>query len=177
MLRIQVEAEAFRQIPIAYHDRIPIALAEAYFAISEAYKRVHLEEGRRTNPIKQAAFTCVAISVIRPLRPVDSPEIDNEELLYVNQMLAMRASCAIIDHPFHKRAFDDQRRFYRSLSTLSLPSLDPLIGEVNNSDGKIISEYDLELSLTEQRELNFVVSMFTVLNDLPIYKKPEGEGG
>jgi len=169
MLDIQAGAPAFEEIQIEYHPRIPIILTEAYFALTDAYKRVHLSEGRRTEPIKQAALTCATIAVIKPLRPIGSPEIDREEYLYINPMLAMRAACSIVEHPFDRRAFDDRRRFYRSLSLASLPSLDPLIDEANENDGVLSSDWHFVLTQHELRDLNHLISMFAVLADLKIY--------
>jgi hypothetical protein len=46
---------------------------------------------------------------------VHSPAVAVEEPLYANQMLALRAARANIEHLIEQRSFDEQRRIYKSL--------------------------------------------------------------
>jgi hypothetical protein len=172
LMEIQLASPAFVGAEVEYHPKVSSLLTEAYFAITDAYKRIFLNEGRRTEVIKQAALTCAVISAIQPLRPKTTP-VDDDRLLYINPMFAMRAACAIIDHPFHLRGFDNQRRFYVNLSSLSLPCLAPMIDEANDNDFALTTLWKLELSPEEIRELNHIISLFSVLYEMKIFKKKD----
>lgn len=159
---------AFAGTEIEHHPKISSVMAEAFFALTDAYERRHLNAGKKIEPVKQAALTCAVICCVMPLRPV-LELVDREELIYINPMLAMRAACAIIAHPFHRRAFDEQRRHYRLTQSLSLPSLAPLLDEANTNDCVLTSNFELDLKRDERDRLNGLVNYFTVLKELKIY--------
>jgi hypothetical protein len=108
-----------------------------------------------------------------PIRPDGDGPIESPEILYANPMLAMRIASAVIDHPFERRAFDSRRRFCRDLQRLSLPSLQPLIDEANANDGKLASEWEIELTPDEMKTLDRLVCMMEVLSELKIYAGPK----
>src|ERR1700722_1310110 len=108
MIELLLGGPAFNHLGIQYHANVHNVLAHVYFAMSEAYKTEFLNPGKGTDPTKQAALTCAAICAVKPLRPLPTDEV-HEEHIYVNQMLAMRCACAIIDHPIQDHSFDEQR--------------------------------------------------------------------
>lgn len=162
----------FADKPIGYHPRIHDVTAEAYFAVSEAFKREYLGPNHRSEPAKIAALTCAVISMVRPIRYVDPGNVVDEAVLYVNAMVAMRAAVVIIDHPFHKRAFDDRRRFYRMLREIDLPCLTPILDEANQNDGVLTSNWQIQLQRSDRTTLNGLVTMFSVLAAMPVMKRP-----
>ena len=154
-----------RDLGLLYHPSVADVLSHIYFGLSEAYKAEYLYPHERTDPTKQAAITCAAISVVKPLRP-PSAEIAREEFLYANQMLAMRCSCSISEHPFHTQAFDARRRIYKQLSLIELPYTKEVMTESANNNGQIKSEIVFKLNLNEEYKLKSIVNMFVVLTDL-----------
>jgi hypothetical protein len=168
-IEVALASPAFVGVPLFHHPRIPVVLAESYFALTEAYKYHHLQPGKRTEEIKQAALTAATICVVKPLRPQHGAAA-TEEMIYCNQMLAMRAACAIVEHPFGSRAFDERRRFYRAIGDFALPAIAPLIAEANANNGELTTEFSFDLSLRERHDLNMLINMFAVLRDLRIYK-------
>lgn len=166
---VLLHGPAFKGCAVDAHPRINLVMAEAFFVIADAYERHHLKPGKRIEPIKQAAIACATVCVVAPLRPRDM-KIEQEELLYINPMLAMRASASIIDHPFHNRSFDEQRRHYRMIGATKLPSLRPLIDEANAKDGVLVSGFSVDLDVDERHRLNGLINYFTVLHGMKIMK-------
>jgi hypothetical protein len=169
MIEIQRRSPALVALDIRYHPKAPSLLSHVYFALSEAYKAIFLNEGKGTDPTKQAAFTCATISVVKPLHsPTD--QIDREEYIYMNQMFAMRCACGIVDHPFHSRSWHDRRRFYKQLQKLDLPVVNPIIDEAVDNNGDITTEWKIKLSNDDEYKLTSLVNQFVVLKDLKIIK-------
>lgn len=173
---IQLAAPAMHGLDLGYHPLMPGILAHAYFAVSEAYKKQYLYPDKQTDPTKQAALTCAAIAFIKPLRPPDS-RIQREEYIYVNAMLAMRAACGIVEHPFHQRDFDSQRRFYKQLNLLELPNMASIMSEAAANGGEIKGNVQVSLTRHEEYQLNSLINMFVVLRDMKIYKSPVQAAG
>jgi hypothetical protein len=170
-IELQVNSRVLKNLGVRHHPQIPNLLAHSYFALSESYKSEFLYPGKGTDPTKQAALTCATISVVRPLHaPTDN--VDREEYLYMNEMLAMRCACGIVAHPVHTRGFDEQRRVYHMLQRLELPSIIPIIEEATANNGEIKSNYKITLSRAEEFALKSLVSLFVVYKDLKIYANP-----
>jgi hypothetical protein len=164
----QIESPILTGLSPVFHPRAPEVLVEMYFCISQAYKSVYMDPGRRTDDSKKAAFSCAAICALKPIR-CEASEIEKEEFIYINEMLAMRVACAIVEHPFHTRHFDEVRRFYRALQDFSLPSLRGFMQEVRSGDGQIVSEHSISLSVSDRSALNLLINMFSVLKDMRVY--------
>ncbi len=90
-----------------------------------------------------------------------------------NPMLAMRCSCSIINHPFHKRPFDDRRRVYRAFFGFNLQSIDPILAEARASGGEITSDWEISLVPAEEALLNLLVDDFVMYSK---FKIAEQEG-
>lgn len=170
IMDIAIASPSFNTLPIGYHPNVPTVLAEVYFAVSEAYKRLYLKPGSRTERVKVVALSVATVAYVSPLRPQDPAHADREELLYLNPMLAMRVATAIIKHPFEKRTPDDQRRFFRALAELDLPCAAPMIEEANSNGGVLTSNWQIDLAAADRSILNLLVSRFTVLDQMPVYK-------
>ena len=167
-LEIQIQSPALQGLELVYHGKMPEILAHAYFAVSEAYKKSFLYPDKQTDPTKQAALTCAILAFIKPLRPPDA-RIQREEYIYVNAMLAMRASCAIVEHPFHTRDFDSQRRFFKQLDLLDLPNVTSIMGEAAANAGEIKANLQITLTRHEEYQLKSLINMFVVLRDMKIW--------
>jgi hypothetical protein len=126
MIELLTGSSAFSHLEIQYHSNVHYVLTHVYFAMSEAYKAEFLNAGKGTDPTKQAALTCAAICAVKPLRPLPT-EVVHEEHLYINQMLAMRCACAIINHPIQNLTFDEQRRIYLHMDRFLFPSANPIL--------------------------------------------------
>lgn len=162
-IRQQIASRSMVPLGLVFHERVPILIAHVYFALSQAYKRKYLKDGNRTDMPKRAAMTCAAISVVDPIRPpIGVVEIDKEEYLYVNQMLAMRVASAMVRHPFVKRPFDDQRRVYRSIAELEFPSVDPILQEARDHNGEIQTDWSIELTSDEEAKINLLIEQFSL---------------
>lgn len=164
----QIQAPAMQGLGLVYHEKMPEILAHAYFAMSGAYKKTFLYPQKQTDPTKQAALTCAAIAFIKPLRPPDAC-IQREEYIYVNAMLAMRMACAIVEHPFHTRDFDSQRRFFKQLDLLDLPSVTSIMNEAAANGGEIKGNLQVNLTRSEEYQLKSLINMFVVLRDMKIW--------
>ena len=169
-IETQLQAPAVQGLGLIYHDKMPEILAHAYFAMSEAYKKTFLYPDKQTDPTKQAALTCAAIAFIKPLRPPDL-RIVREEYIYVNAMLAMRTSCAIVDHPFHSRDFDSQRRWFKQLDLLDVPNVTSIMTEAAANSGEVKGNIQISLTRQEEYQLKSLINMFVVLRDMKIWAK------
>jgi hypothetical protein len=138
-----------------------LILAEAYFALSEAYKRERLEKESRTEWVKAAALVAAAVCVINPLRPIG--RADTIEWLYVNPAFAMLCAYGHAQHIFAAQSFDERRRLYQALQSVRLPCLDPLISEGNVTGGKFTTTWNLKLSAGEISILDALVTAFNLL--------------
>lgn len=170
MLDIELASPALRDAELFYHESMPDILAQCYFAISQAYKKIYLAEGHRTDTSKRAALTCAAIVAVCPIRqdPDSNSEEKAAEAAYANPMLAMRCSCSIVNHPFHKRPFDDRRRIYRAFFGFALPSIEPILAEARANNGKIISDWEISLAPEEETLLNLLVDDFVMYSKFRI---------
>jgi hypothetical protein len=169
MIDLQLGSRLMRDLGIVYHPQAPNLLAHVYFALSEAYKGGFLYPDRRTDPTKIAAITCAAISGVRPLH-APTAAVEREEYIYVNQMLAMRCACGIVDHPVHTRGFDEQRRIYMMLQRIALPSIEPIVDEAVSNNGLITSDFQIKLTSAEEFNLKALINLFVVYKDLKIYQ-------
>jgi hypothetical protein len=145
-------------------------LAEAYFLVNEAFKERRQEPGRRTQPPKIAAITCVVVATLNPLRPKRPPASATVETLYANPMFAMRLGCSIVGHPFHRRSWVEHMWFCDGLRSLSMPCLHRYIEAARNETRVLGAPYELDLSSDELRHIESRVGLFTVLGDLKVYK-------
>ena len=148
------------------------ATAEAYFLLNEAYKSQRMMgDATRTQDPKIAAMTCIAIGVLNPLRPAQVPDPQPPILQYANPMLAMRCASHIVNHPFEGRPFEECARFYDSVRRLQLPSLNQYIRDVRVGARNVGDPFKIDLSFDEIREIENKVSLFTVLQELPIFTR------
>lgn len=170
MLDNELASPVLRGAELFYHDSMPDILAHCCFAISEAYKKIYLVNGHRTDSSKRAALTCATIVAIAPIR--QNPDSNSEEkaieAAYANPMLAMSCSCSIVNHPFHKRPFDDRHRVYRAFFDFSLPSIEPILAEARANRGAIISDWEIPLTSPEETLLNLLVDDFVMYSKFTI---------
>lgn len=169
MIELLTGSSAFNHLEIIYHSNVHYVLAHVYFAMSEAYKSEFLNPGTRTDPTKQAALTAAAICAVNPLRPISTSAVV-EEHLYLNQMLAMRCACSIIEHPIHQRSFDEQRRIYLQMQRFVFPSVQPILDEAASNNGDIISNISMTLTRDEEQILKGLISLFVVYKELKIVR-------
>jgi hypothetical protein len=165
MIELLTGSSAFNHLELQYHSNVHNVLAHVYFAMSEAYKAEFLNAGKGTDPTKQAALTCAAICAANPLRPLPTETV-HEEHLYINQMLAMRCACAIIDHPIQNLTFDEQRRIYLHMQRFVFPSIKPILDEAAANNGEIKSNLAIELTSTEEAHLKGLVALFVAYKGL-----------
>jgi hypothetical protein len=95
---------------------------------------------------------------------------------YANPMFAMRCACAAIEHPYHKRAFDERRRVYDSLLITRFQCLDAFIEDVRHGrirgpeDYNVASDkYSIGLTQREMADIERLVLMFTIYGDQKIF--------
>ncbi len=165
MIELLTGSSAFNHLEIQYHSNVHNVLAHVYFALSEAYKAEFLNLGKGTDPTKQAALTCAAVCAVNPLRPLPTEAV-HEEHIYINQMLAMRCACAIIDHPIQNLTFDEQRRIYLQMERFKFPSVQVILDEAAANKGEIKSNVAIELTPTEQAHLKGLIALFVAYKGL-----------
>ena len=162
-LERQKTLPAMQGLGLICHAHIHEVMAHINFAIMGAYKKKYSKNGSRTDSPKRAAIVCATIAATNPLRPpLSLNDIDKEEYLYANPMLAMRLASSIVDHPFRKRTMDDQRRVYREISGFSFPCVDGILVEARKNNGIVVSNWDIELSTDEEAKINALVEQFTI---------------
>jgi hypothetical protein len=153
----------FAALNIHFEPATASILAEAYFAISEAYKRERLKPGSRTEWTKAAALAAATVAIVKPLRPVGAP---NDPLWpLINPMFAMTCAYGYVRNMFGAKPFDEKHRMYRALMGLELPSLAALIEEGNATKGKFQSRWEITLSPHEIALLDLLVAYFVQLQE------------
>jgi hypothetical protein len=176
-------AREFIQIPsiqaagITFSDEVALNLAEAYFLLSESYKTYRSETEHRTADPKIAAITCATICALTPLRPPRA-DFDDLQIRYANPRYAMRCASVIIQHPWHKRAFEERRRTYDELLILEFPCLNNYIADVARGEKKDLELYNTKndkfsigITFPELSRIESLVNRFIVLKELKIYAK------
>lgn len=167
MIEIELASKALRNANLYYHPEMPTILTHIYFALTNGYKQEHIKPGNRTDAAKRAALTCATIAAVKPLRPhPDKNSLDEDAELYANSMLAMRCSCSIVRHQFHKRPFDDQRRIYRALLPFKLDCVENALSQIRAVGGIKDSEIKLELSPEDDSKLSLLVDDFVMYSHL-----------
>lgn len=166
---------SIREAGITFSDEIAYNLAEAYFLLSESYKTYRSETDHRTADPKIGAITCAAVCALNPLR-AERVDFDNLEIRYANPRYAMRCASAIIQHPWHTRAFEERRRTYDELLVLQFPCLDAYIGDVARGRVKNLEEYNTKpdrfsigVTFAEISRIESLVNRFIVLQELKIW--------
>lgn len=165
MIELLTGSAAFNHLGLQYHSNVHFVLAHVYFAMSEAYKAEFLNPGKRTDPTKQAALTCAAICAVNPLRPIPTEAV-HEEHLYVNQMLAMRCACSILDYPIQDLSFDEMRRICLHMRPFTFPSVKPVLDEAAANNGEIKSNLAIGLTTQEKQTLKGLVALFVAYRGL-----------
>ncbi len=164
-----VNSPALKDAGLIYHERVHDILAHVYFALSQSYKKTCLKEGNRTDSWKRAAITCASVTAVQPIRPpLIVNDLDKEEYLYANPMLAMRCACPIVEHVFEKRPFDDQRRQFKSILGLTFPCIEPILIEARKNNGVINREHDVMLSSDEESKINSLIEHFMLFSYLKV---------
>jgi hypothetical protein len=138
-------------------------LAEAYFALSEGYKKKRLNPGARTEWSKAAALSAATVAIVDPLRPAARADTNDPLWPYINPLFAMLCAYGHARNMFEWQRFDVKRRVYLALRGIELPSLDPIIQEVRTQNGRFTSTWDLTLSSREMAYLDLLVSVFDFL--------------
>jgi hypothetical protein len=171
LAEIQLQQDDVMKLNVVFRPESALVLAEAYFALSEAYKRKRLSSTSLTEWSKAGALVAATVSVISPLRP--GGRIDDPTWLYLNPAFGMLCAYGHTQHVFFARPFDERRRFYQSLQSLRLPCLDYIIAEANKQNGNLTSTWELTLSDAEMSMLDVLVSSFVLLreNDELLSKK------
>lgn len=105
-----------------------ILTTNAYFLLSNAYKRARLAGANRTYDYKVAAMSAAAVMIVRPMRLMRST-LQNEELLRnANMDCATRLAAARIEVDLSRVDPDFVRRLHRAtLGPIDLPSLSPYL--------------------------------------------------
>jgi hypothetical protein len=161
LAEIQLDQADFKALNIGFRPESATILAEAYFALSEAYKRKRLHRDSRTEWSKAGALVAATVSVVNPLRP--SGRADDPAWIYVNPAFGMLCAYAHAQHVFSARPFDERRRLLQSLQSLRLPCLDPIISEGNATNGNFRSKWEIEISDGEMSQLDALVTSFVLL--------------
>ncbi|MFZ1920203.1 MAG: hypothetical protein WAU57_01080, partial [Xanthobacteraceae bacterium] len=165
LARIQLQQPDFAALNIVTVPGVERVLAEAYFALSEAYKRVRLHDASRTEWVKASALVAATVSVVNPLRP--GGRADRIEWMYVNQAFGMLCAYGHAQKIFLAQSFDERRRLLQSLQAMRLPCLDPLIAEGNVTNGQFRTAWSLTLSPGEISMLDALVTAFNLLAGTP----------
>lgn len=158
-LELTIASRAFRGADLMYHNSHPDQLAHVYFALHDAYKGVYIRKTHLSDQAKRAAMTAAAVIAVSPIHrnpDKNDPVIERKpwELAdadYPNPFLAVRAACAIVDHPFHKRTWDDRRRVYCSYVGFEFPTVEPIIEEARRNSGAISTNWPIT-DLTPQED-------------------------
>ncbi|MEA2991189.1 MAG: hypothetical protein QOD40_109 [Alphaproteobacteria bacterium] len=162
-----------------YHDSAPSQLAHVYFALHDAYKGLYVPDGHLSDAAKRAAITCATVIAVAPIHrnpdrnfPVTEREPwDLADADYPNPFLAVRSACAIVQHPFHKRPWDNRRRIYCGYVGLEFRTVEPILEEARQNGGVISTNWPVvPLSPLEESTLNLLVSDFEIFSYLT---KPE----
>ncbi len=161
LAKIQLQQPDIAALNVVLAPGVEKVLAEAYFALSEAYKRVRLHDASRTEWVKASALVAATVSVINPLRP--SGPADRIEWLYVNQAFGMLCAYGHAQSIFMAQPFDERRRLLQSLQAMRLPCLDPVIAEGNTTGGNFKSNWNVALSAGETSMLDALVTAFNLL--------------
>jgi hypothetical protein len=161
----QLQQPDFAALNIVCRPRAENILAESYFALSEAYKRIRLQDSSLTEWVKAGALVAATVSVVNPLRP--SGRADTIEWPYVNPAFALLCAYGHAHRIFTPQAFDERRRLYQALQSIRLPALDPIIAEGNSKNGIFSTNWNITLSAGEVSMLDALVTTFNLLGGAP----------
>ncbi len=161
--RVQMLQEDFASANVVFDPDCANLLSEAYFALSEAYKKRRLKRESLTDWSKVAALTAVTVSVIKPIRPAG--RADKPQWPYLNPAFGLFCAYGLSQAIFEYPEFDQRRRLYQSSQGVSLPCLQPIILEGIHTKGQFTSTWDLEhdISDSEMSYLDMVVTNFVSL--------------
>jgi hypothetical protein len=157
----QLQHPDFVAANVSFHQPSANILAEAYFALSEAYKRRRLKSDSRSDWSKAAALTAITICAINPIRPAGPANAP--EWPYLNPQFGLFCAHAFSQSVFTLPGFDQQRRLFQSLQSAKLPCLSPLIAEGNVNNGSFTSNWNIAISDNEMAYLDLMITMFVVL--------------
>ncbi len=167
LAEIQLEHPAVVEANVAFDNGSALLMSEAYFALSEAYKKRRLKGTSRTEWCKAAALVAVSVSIVRPLRPAGP---SNEVTWpYLNPNFGMLCAYGHAQEVFFATTFDAKRRLLHSLHSARLPCLDQVIAEANKLR-TLVTQWDLVLSDDELSYLDSLVVEFEALIELQILK-------
>lgn len=160
----------FAQYGFALSDENAMYLSEAYFLVNEAYKERRQNEGHKTQPPKIAAITAAVIGMVNPLRPAAPPQAATKETTYANPLFALRAACTIVDHPIHKRPWEQRMWFCDQTRLDRLECLDSYLELVRAGKRTIGDLFDISLSDADLARIEGRFSFYAVLGDMKVFK-------
>jgi hypothetical protein len=163
LANIQMAHPDFVQANVAFEPNCANLLAEAYFALSEAYKKRRLKVKSLTDWTKVAALTAVTVSYVRPIRPAG--RADSPQWPYLNPAFGLLCAYGLSQTVFEYPEFDQRRRFYQSLEGISLPCLNPVIAEGIATKGNFTSTWDLSGTITDP-EIAYLDILVTTVVEL-----------
>jgi hypothetical protein len=153
-------------------------IANGYFLISDAYKRIRGMENSRTHFYKVAAFVVASIMTVRPIRIEKAQNVSSIRAAFANQQCAMRVAQALLGLDLEKIDADFIRRLYSSVfDPIEMPCLHQYISDFEKhipvSDDVTFesveqlvpfSRYDVvEFSRAEIESLDSLIAQFTTL--------------
>jgi hypothetical protein len=147
LANIQMSQPDFIQTQVAFEPNCANLLSEAYFALSEAYKKRRLKTQSLTDWTKVAALTAVTVSFVRPIRP--SGRVDSPHWPYLNPAFGLLCAYGLSQTVFEYPEFDQRRRFYQALEGISLPCLSPILAEGIATKGNFTSTWDLSQTISD----------------------------
>jgi hypothetical protein len=141
-------------IETEFRSDSPTLIGWAYFLLSDAYKPWRVQAGNLTDDYKKAALSALAVMTIRPFSPIEPERVERFEVLFANPILAMAAANSWLSERnlFAHFGPDYLKRFYSSLLSVRLPSLQPFIDAVNSSD----TYEDMESVALTHPEIDFI---------------------
>jgi hypothetical protein len=161
----QLQQPDFVAANVSFHPPSANILAEAYFALSEAYKRRRLKDDSRSDWSKAAALTAITVSVINPIRPAGPA--NQPQWPYLNPQFGLLCAHSFSQKVFQLPGFDQQRRLFQSWQSAKLPCLSPIIAEGNANGGNFTSNWEISISDNEMAYLDLMITMFVILIGQP----------
>jgi hypothetical protein len=114
----------------------PVLMAKAYFLLSDAYKPFRNNAESLTDEYKRAAISALAVMVVRPFSPLQADNVESMTAYLANPIMALACAnaWAAQRNLFAHYPFDYLKRFYLTLDSVRLPSLDHFVGRVNEGE-------------------------------------------
>ena len=139
-------------------------IANAYFILNHAYKKLRMKDGHNTRPEKIAALTSMVIMRAAPFAPTQPHNVKTFEEMYCNELFTIYTTSAIMYRDISKKLDRNSTfRFFRILQEFKSETIEPYIADKRLKNQTTANDYNLEMLDKDKIGSDVIITLYELL--------------